>query len=348
MAGSAAARLLDWDAAARLGSRLAGGPSVPRRAALHGELARIVANAEDLVTGFTGLAIDGPPTRPWAMSRGQWVHRNVAGFERVLAPWTERLLGRRGAGPLSAVRRKLLAAQVGGLLGYLGRKVLGQYDLFGQPGQDDDVLYFVLPNVVELERRYSFPPSDFRLWLALHEVTHRVQFGGVPWLRGYVQGLVDRYLGSVDLDPRKLIETLKRAVEEARRNPQWRGLGILFLLMTPEQREVFRRMQAVMSVLEGHANFVMDGLARDNVRQGERMRRVLRRRRRGRPVDRFVQKTMGMEAKVRQYDIGERFVAGAVDLLGMQGFSRVWEGPERLPTLEEIAAPASWARRVAG
>lgn len=346
MAGSAAARLLDWDAAARLGSRLAGGPSVPRRAALHGELAEIVARAEDLVTTYTGLSIDGPPTRPWAMSRGQWVHRNVAGFERVLAPWAERLLGKKRAGPFSVVRRKLLAAQVGGLLGYLGRKVLGQYDLFGQPGEDEDVLYFVLPNVVELERRYSFPPRDFRLWLALHEVTHRVQFGGVPWLRGYVQGEVDRYLGSVDLDARRFLETLRRAVEEARRDPQWRGLGFLFLLMNPEQREVFRRMQAVMSLLEGHANHVMDGLAPGNVREAARMKRVLRRRRKGRPVDRLVQKTMGMEAKVRQYDIGERFVARAVDLAGMDGFNRVWDGPEHLPTLEEIAAPGAWAARV--
>jgi coenzyme F420 biosynthesis associated uncharacterized protein len=282
------------------------------------------------------------------MSRAQWVERNVRGFERVLDPWADRLLGGKPDGPMSVVRRKLLAAQVGSLLGYLSRKVLGQYDLFGQPAGKDDVLYFVLPNVVELERRFAFPRHDFRLWLALHEVTHRAQFGGVPWLRGYIQEQVDRYLGSVDLDGRKLLETLRRAVEEARRNPRWRGLGVLFLLMTPEQREVFRRMQAAMSVLEGHANYVMDHVSVGHVRQAERMRRALHRRRQGRPVDRMIQRTMGIDAKVRQYDIGERFVAGAVDRLGMEGFNRVWEEPDRLPTLEEIADPDAWAERVAG
>ncbi|HZA61116.1 MAG TPA: zinc-dependent metalloprotease [Actinomycetota bacterium] len=342
MAGTAAARLLDWDAAARLGGRLAGGPPIGRRAVLHEQFSELVGDAERLVTGFTGLTIDGPPTRPVVMSRAEWVERNLRGFERVIDPWAERILGARREGAFAGVRRKVLAAQVGGLLGYLGRKVLGQYDLFGQSGAEDQ-LYFVVPNLVEMERRFRLPPRDFRLWLSLHEVTHRVQFGSVPWLRGHVQGLVDEYLGSVDLDARKLVETLRRALDEARRNRQWRSMGILFLLMTPEQRGVFRRMQAVMSLLEGHANYVMDGVAPGHVRGAERMRRVVKQRRKRNPL---VQRALGIELKVRQYDLGETFVAGAVERSGMTGFNRVWETPDHIPTLEEVVDPGAWVDRV--
>jgi coenzyme F420 biosynthesis associated uncharacterized protein len=247
---------------------------------------------------------------------------------------------------MAPVRRKALAVQVGALVGYLARKVLGQYDLF-LPPDDRDLLYFVGPNIIEIERRYRFPSRDFRMWLALHELSHRLQFEGVEWLRGYLTGLVDEYLSTLELDVRALLEGLRRAREEARRNPRAREMGLLFLLMTPAQRETFRKMQALMSVLEGHGNFVMDRLSEGRVREAERMRRTLQQRRHRRGLERAMQRAVGIDVKIRQYDLGERFVAKAVELAGEDGFARVWQSPASLPTLEEIARPRDWVERVA-
>jgi coenzyme F420 biosynthesis associated uncharacterized protein len=306
----------------------------------------VVTEAEGAVASFTGLSLQGPPTRPWVMSRDEWIVQNLRGFEGVLEPVTRRLLGPRLEGPMAPVRRKALAVQVGALLGYLGRKVLGQYDLF-LPPDDRDLLYFVGPNVVEIERRYRFPPRDFRMWLALHELAHRLQFEGVPWLRGYLTGLVDEYLGTLELDVRALLDGLRRAREEARRNPRAREMGLLFLLMTPAQRETFQKMQALMSVLEGHGNFVMDRLSEGRVRGADRMRRTLQQRRHRRGFERAMQRAVGIDVKVRQYDQGERFVAEAVAVAGQEGFARVWASPGHLPTLQEIARPRDWVERVA-
>lgn len=348
MEGSASARLLDWEAAGRFGSRLAGtGPRLEpeQRARLREDFSQFVTEAEGLVTQLTGLRVEGTPTRSWVMSRSTWIRLNLQGFEGVLSPFAGRLAERTGDGRLSVVRRKVLAAQVGGLLGYMGRKVLGQYDLF-VPRESQDLLYFVGPNVAELEMRYGFDPREFRLWLCLHEVAHRVQFGGVPWLRSYLRGMIDGYLASIELDGRKLIQTIRRAREEAA-GGRSHGLGVLFFLMTPEQRETFRRMQAVMSLLEGHGNYVMAALSAGRIKGEPRMRRTLSRRRHG-PVDRVIQKAIGLDVKVRQYAMGEHFVRRVVQRAGMDGFNRVWEREESLPTLEEVGSPDLWVERMAG
>lgn len=347
MDGTAAARLLDWDAAARMGGALAGpGPKVNAsgRARMQIDFAELVARADELVSGLTGLTIDGPPTHSVVLSRADWVAQNLRGFERVIEPFAQKIVAKHRDGVLAPARRKFLAAQVGGLLGYLGRKVLGQYDLL-QPTADGRLLYFVGPNVAEMERLHRFGRRDFRLWLCLHEVAHRVQFAGVPWMRPHLDGLIRSYLESVDVDARRLAQAFRRAVEQARATGGPRGLGILALLMTPEQRDLFQRMQALMSLLEGHGNYVMDALSPGNVRDAERMRRVLHQRRK-RPLERSFQRAIGLDVKVRQYDQGERFVRRVVERAGNDGFNRVWERPEHLPTLDEITDPDAWVRRV--
>jgi coenzyme F420 biosynthesis associated uncharacterized protein len=346
---TAASRLLDWEAAAAIGRRLGGpGPTTgpAERARLVEDFDEATREADGLVQELTGLRLPGPPSRPWVLSRGEWVFQNLRGLEQVLEPAAARVLGRRMDGSMAPIRRRVLAAQVGAILGYLGRKVLGQYDLF-LPPDDRDLVYFVGPNVVELERRHRLPRRDFRRWLAFHEVTHRVQFEGVPWLRGYLTAQVDSYLSTLELDARKLFERLRRAREELERDPTWRDMGILFLLMTPEQRETFRRMQALMSLLEGHGNHVMERLSEGRVQSAERMRRTLQQRRHRQGFERMVQRAVGLDVKIRQYDMGERFVADAVGLAGADGFARVWEGPQHLPTLEEVARPEAWVERVA-
>jgi coenzyme F420 biosynthesis associated uncharacterized protein len=347
--GTAAARLLDWEAAAGIGRRVSGAGPVTgpaERARLVEDFEEATLEADALVQDFTGLTLPGPTSRPWVMSRGEWVAQNLRGFEHVLEPAAARLMGRRLEGGMAPLRRGLLAAQVGGILGYLGRKVLGQYDLF-LPPDDRDLIYFVGPNVVELERRHRFPRRDFRRWIAFHEVTHRVQFEGVPWLRSYLAAEIESYLGTLELDARKLLDRLRRAREELAENPTWREMGILFVLMSPEQRETFRRMQALMSLLEGHGNYIMDVLSEGRVESAVRMRRTLQRRRHRQGFERMVQRAVGLDVKVRQYDLGERFVAEATARAGPEGFARVWARPEHLPTLEEVARPEDWVARVA-
>jgi coenzyme F420 biosynthesis associated uncharacterized protein len=346
--GSHAARLIDWRTASEVGRRIAGsGISLPplERARFREDFAEAVREAEQLVLEFTGLQVEGYRARPWVMSRGEWLNANLRGLQSLLEPLAERALNERQLAT-PELRRKAFGAQIGVLLGYVGKKVLGQYDIF-LPPDDDGLLYFVGPNVAEVERRFQLPPHDFHLWLALHEVTHRVQFGSCRWLRAHLSGLVDSYLSTVELDPRELMEQLKRAVARARAEGGFRGMNVLFMLMTPAQRELFERMQAVMSLVEGHASFVMNQVSAGRVSDLPRMRRSLKERRRASSMERAFQKAIGFDQKIRQYDIGERFVDTVVRSAGMEGFNLVWKDESNLPTLPEVAKPDRWLARVA-
>jgi len=344
--GSRSAVLVDWNTAAETGRRVGGaGPPTPaaERARLREDLAEIVPASESLIADFTELRAGAFRARAWVMSRGEWVGANLNGLQRLLEPLARRLVP-DGANR-SPLRRKALGLQIGGLLGYVSRKVLGQYDVF-LPPDDEGLLYFVGPNLVETERRFTLPPRDFRLWVAIHEVTHRVQFGATPWLRTYLMRHVDAYLETVQADPRQMLEQLKRAVEQVRAGADWRGPNGILLLMTDEQRALFAKLQAVMALLEGHASFVMNRVASGRVRDLDRMRRALRERRRTGGVEQAFQRAIGLESKVAQYAVGQRFVSTAVEAVGMAGFNRVWEREEHLPTLDEIRDPSRWVGRV--
>jgi len=348
--GSRAAVLVDWGTAADAGRRVGGsGPPTPaiERARMREDLAEVVPTAEGLIVDFTGLSADGGfRSRPWVMSRGEWVSANLRGLQRLLEPLAQRLVP-EGASR-SDLRRKALGAQVGGLLGYVSRKVLGQYDAF-LPPDDDGLLYFVGPNLVEVEQRFSLPPRDFRMWVAIHEVTHRVQFGGTPWLRGYLQRLIDGYLETVQVDTKEMLAQIRRAAEAVRSGADWRGTNGIFLLMTDEQRAMFARMQSLMTLLEGHASFVMNEVARGRVQDLDRMRNALKQRRRSRGgVEKAFQQAIGFDAKVQQYTAGERFVRKTVELAGMDGFNRIWQDEAYLPIREEVAEPTRWVSRVVG
>jgi coenzyme F420 biosynthesis associated uncharacterized protein len=346
--GSRAAVLADWGTAAETGRRVGGsGPPTPglERARLREDLAALVPEAERAIGEFTGLPVVGPRSRPWVMSRGEWVNANLTTLQRLLEPLAGKLVPPNAH--RSALRRKALGAQIGALLGYVSRKVLGQYDVF-LPPDDDGVLYFVGPNVIEAERRFSLRTRDFRLWIAIHEVTHRLQFGGTGWLRPYLKRHVDAYLDTVQVDSRQLMGQLKRAAEEIRAGADWRGPQGMLLLMTDEQRALFAKMQAMMALLEGHASFVMNRVAAGRVQDLPGMRRALKLRRRAGGMERGLQRAIGFETKIAQYEIGERFVRAVVDAAGMETFNRIWEREEHLPTLEEVADPARWLGRVAG
>jgi coenzyme F420 biosynthesis associated uncharacterized protein len=337
--GSQAARLADWDAALSVGRRVAG-PGVPvpasERARMREDFAELTPFAEERIVEFTSLRLSGFRARAWVMSRSEWIRANLGGLQRMLEPLAGRILA-KGSGT-GTVRRKALGVQAGGLLGYVSRRVLGQYDAF-LPPDDEGLLYFVGPNVAEVEQRFLLPPRDFRLWIAVHEVTHRVQFGSAPWLRDHIRGQVDRYLGTVSLESNDLGKQIRRAIDEARAGADVRGMGGLLV----------RHVQGVMSLLEGHASFVMNEVAKDHVGDLPRMRKALaERRRRAGGVERSFQRAIGFDKKIEQYDAGERFVREVVARAGMEGLNRVWLAPEGLPTIEEIAEPSTWVSRVAG
>jgi coenzyme F420 biosynthesis associated uncharacterized protein len=347
--GSQAARLADWDAALAIGRRVAGpGVRVPpvERARMREDFAELVSFAEEKITEVTALGPRGFRSRAWVMGRGEWIRANLGGLQRMLEPLAGRILAKQSGH--GTIRRKALGAQAGGLLGYVSRRVLGQYDAF-LPPDDEGLLYFVGPNVAEVEQRFSLPSRDFRLWIAVHEVTHRVQFGAAPWLRNHIRSQVDRYLGTISLESMDLGQQLRRAIDEARAGADLRGMGGLFLLLNDEQREIVRHVQGVMSLLEGHASFVMNEVAKDHVQDLARMRKALAdRRRRAGSVERSFQRAIGFDKKIEQYDAGERFVREVVSQSGMEGFNRAWLAPEGLPSVEEIAEPSRWIARVAG
>jgi coenzyme F420 biosynthesis associated uncharacterized protein len=345
--GSSSARLADWETALQIGRRIAGpGVRVPpaERAKMREDFAELVPRAETLITDHTGMSVGGFRSRAWVMARSEWIRANLTGLQRLLEPLAERVLTGRSA--RGSWKRKAMGAQAGALFGYVGRRVLGQYDVF-LPPDDDGLLYFVGPNVAEVEQRFDLPSRDFRLWVAIHEVTHRVQFGAAPWLKGHLQGLVDTYLSGISLDSREMVEQLKRAVSEARAGADTRMSGV-FLLLTPEQRELFVQMQGLMSLLEGHASYVMNEVAREHVADVDRMRRALQVRRRGSSVERGIQKAIGFEQKIQQYEGGERFVRQIIATAGAETFNQVWASAEALPTLEEIRAPERWVERITG
>ena len=279
--GAKSAQLADWSTALDVGKRVAGpGPRLapPARTDLARELQELATFAETLVLDFTGLELGGFRTRAWTMGRGDWIRQNLGGLQRLLEPLAVRILDKKPG--RSVVTRKALGAQMGGLLGYVSRRVLGQYDAF-LPPDDEGLLYFVGPNLIEVETRYDLPPRDFRLWVAIHEVTHRVQFASAPWLRAQLSGLVGEYLDSVSLDSGELMNQLKRAVEQLAQGADVRGMNGLLLILTPEQRAIVEKTQAMMSVLEGHASYVMNEVAKDHVADLPTLRRALAARRRG-------------------------------------------------------------------
>jgi coenzyme F420 biosynthesis associated uncharacterized protein len=339
---------VDWGVATRVARRVAGPDpfsSSYLAASLRDDFAALTRQADELVTSYTGLQGAGPASAS-VLDRPSWVAANVTSMQQLIAPLTERLGSKIGRGPLASVGRRVAGTEVGVLLGFLARRVLGQYDLL-VAGKDDGHVYYVGPNILALEKRYAFRPHDFRLWIAIHEVTHRAQFTGVPWLRGYFLSLVEQVLHSVEPDPRRIVEALGRAANEVRngRNPLDDG-GIAAVLASPEQRAVLHRVQALMSLLEGHGNRVMNELGRAHLEGQARMARVLESRRNSGGPTSLIYRLLGFEAKMRQYETGEAFLAAVEDEIGPRAVDIAWRGPEWLPTLDELSRPDDWLARV--
>jgi coenzyme F420 biosynthesis associated uncharacterized protein len=281
------------------------------------------------------------------LGRGDWVDANVASMRRLLEPVTARVGERMSRSPIAPIGRRVAGAEMGALLGVMAQRVLGQYDLLLLEETDAaDAVYYVGPNVMKLEARYGFRPHEFRMWIALHELTHRAQFTGVPWMRGHFLSLVEQSLGLVDPDPKRWMSAITRAAGDVRdgRNPL--DDGLIGLLASPEQRVVLDEMQALMSLLEGHGNAVMNRLGRKHVKGQARMARTLDARRKANGVSGFLNKLLGLEMKLRQYEVGERFVDAVAKSAGLSALDAAWTSPENLPTLAELDDAPQWLARV--
>jgi len=305
----------------------------------------MVERAAVLAAEETGLSWSGIPSVE-VVSRGEWARANLATFARLLAPVEERLAeGRQGMGRRMAAR--VTGAEVGALVGVLARKVLGQYELVipadDRPG---DTVMFVGGNLLAMERLYEFRPDEFRFWVALHECTHRLQFVGVPWMTGHFLGLVRDLVDSSVPDP-DAAGRLAELREAARRGrPRLDDSGLLGLLATPTQRRLIDRVQALMSLLEGHGHVVMDRIGGRMLVTQDRMSRVLKSRRKDPRMRAFLRIT-GLEMKFRQYEMGERFILEVERRAGFAALDAAWQGPASLPTLDEIKRPERWLSRVA-
>jgi coenzyme F420 biosynthesis associated uncharacterized protein len=345
---------IDWRLAEKVAVRVAGRDpfeSSYHYASLAPDFEELTAQAEELVAAATGLRSLAGPARARVTDRAGWVGANIRSFSRLLRPITDKLDEHLGSSRLTPLARRATGAELGALLGWMSTRVLGQYDLLvieDEDPDDQDVVYYVGPNVLALEKRFAFPPREFRLWLALHEVTHRAQFTGVPWMRAHFLGLVKQSLGSVDPDPKRFLEAIRRVAEGVRegRNPLDDG-GIVALLATEEQSAVLQQVGGLMSLLEGHGDVTMDRAGAGLIPSAERFSRVLRQRRKSlSPSARMLQRLIGLEAKMNQYEQGEKFIAAVEAVGGPSLLNRAFEAPELLPSLPEIRAPREWIDRV--
>jgi coenzyme F420 biosynthesis associated uncharacterized protein len=346
---------VDWATARRVARFVAGRDPLADSylaASLQSDFDALTVRAEEVVAGYTGLRAPGHVSAR-VLDRRDWVESNIASMRSLLDPLMQRFGARLAHNPFAPVSRRVAATEMGGLLGYLAQRVLGQYDLLvpdddaTPTGIPSDAVYYVGANILSLEKRFAFRPADFRLWIAIHEVTHRAQFTGVPWMRGYFLGLVREALEFVDPDPRTILRAVSSAVDEVRagRNPLDEG-GLVGLLASPAQRGVLGQVTALMSVLEGHGNVVMDDLGREHVAGQERMSRVLSQRRKIGGITGALHKLLGIEQKMKQYEVGEGFVRGVYEIGGRPAFDAVWRAPENLPTVAELNQPARWLARV--
>ncbi len=361
--------MIDWDLAISTGTRWARpGPQVSLAEARRtvSELRDLASAVQQPVLEVTGMSAPGDGTlgRVAVVDRPGWIRANVDGFRVVLEPLVEQLRERvpggdqgtsRPQGFISTVGSRVTGIQAGLILAYLSGRVLGQYELFLPPetspvdGHQPGRLTLVAPNIVMIERELGVDPHDFRRWVCLHEETHRLQFTAVPWLRDYVQGQMTEFLLASELDPAAILQRLRSAADAmagAVRGGD--GGSLLEAVATPAQREIMDRLTAVMTLVEGHGDYVMDAVGPQVVPSVAQIRERFNSRRgsTGR-IEQTLRRILGIDLKMKQYAEGSRFVSAVVDEAGMATFNQVWTSPQTLPTKEEFAHPQDWLDRVA-
>jgi len=305
--------------------------------------------SERLVSAYTRLVPSAPLPAAEAVGREEWAEANLASLKGVLDPVADRVGD--GLGPLGGIigtgLGAVLAAEAGAISGFLAGRVLGQYEFPILDPAAPARLLFVAPNLGHAAGALDAESDQLLRWVSLHETTHALQFGAVPWLREHLAACVQELLGAMSFQGGSLLRIpdaadLKAMVETVREG------GITTLALGPERRELFDRMQALMAVLEGYAEHVMDAVGADVLDDLDSLRGALDRRRRERSgFMRVFERLIGMDLKLRQYETGKRFCDGVVAIGGIEALNRVWAAPEAMPTLAELDDPAGWLERTA-
>lgn len=356
--------LINWDLAASAAARLAPAGPVLRAAEIDTAVESLRHMADISVPHVHHItrleaARDLRDSSVLVVDRASWAKANTQSFAVMLKPAIEKMLDGRGGSvsPGAAnVSGAITGSQLGAVLAFLSSKVLGQYDPFSALAEGSNApaggrLLLVAPNIISVERELNVTPEDFRLWVCLHEQTHRVQFAAAPWLRHHmldeIETLSGHLLGNVD----SLMERASAAAKSVRNRSAdgttpGRG-AILDLLNNPEEKASLSHLTAVMSLLEGHANVVMDAVDASIVPSVKTIRQRFNARGKDRGViEKFIRNLLGLDAKMRQYSDGARFVRAVVAVAGMEGFNRVWESVDHLPTEPEIHDAKLWLDRM--
>ncbi|GAA3751998.1 zinc-dependent metalloprotease [Spinactinospora alkalitolerans] len=351
--------MIDWDVAVNTGVRLVRpGPQVDLAEARQAvaQLRDLSVTAQRHVREFTGMHSLEPAGPAVIVDRPGWIKANVDGFRVVLEPIIDRLSSERTSGSsagalTTAVGSRVTGVQLGAVLAYLAGRVLGQYELFLPPDPEGNAptgrLTLVAPNVVHAERELDVDPHDFRLWVCLHEETHRAQFTSNTWLRDYVQEQMREYLLASDIDAAAFLDRLRSAGEAVAEAVRGGEANLIDAFQSEEQGEILDRITAVMTLAEGHGDYVMDAVGPEVVPTVAEIRRRFQRRREGaNRIDKIIRQLLGLDLKMKQYEEGAAFVRTVVGQVGMAEFNKVWESPENLPTMREIRTPEEWISRV--
>jgi len=350
--------MIDWGLAAQLaelvstlpGATRSRDPEVERRA-LGPQLREAAAESEQLVSDYTGLSAIAPLPVAEAVDRPEWIRTNLAGMARLLDPVTERMGASLGPArlPVQLVGGMLLTAEVGVIVGFLAGRVLGQYEVVLIDPDARPRLLFVEPNLGDAVGALEAEHDELIRWVALHEVTHALQFGGVPWLREHLASMVRELTDglTVNVDPSRLArlpsrDDLRGLVDAVR------GGDVIGFVAGPQQKAIIDRMQATMAVVEGHAEHVMDAVGAEVLPSLPQLRAAMDRRRESRSaIARLVARLIGLDLKMRQYVLGKRFCDAVVESAGVAALHRVWDSPASLPSLEELEDPGAWVARTA-
>ncbi|HEX6685361.1 MAG TPA: zinc-dependent metalloprotease [Candidatus Limnocylindrales bacterium] len=334
--------LVDWDLATSTAARLGPtGPSVSldEATSVVAQLRVLAVEAAGHVATHTGLTPVLEDGGVKVVDRPTWAAVNIAGLKTVVNPLADKLL-RKAPVMGAAVSSKIAGVQAGALLAYLSGKVLGQYDVFERdPGQ----LLLVAPNIVGVERKLRAQPRDFRLWVCIHEMTHRTQFTAVPWLRGHFLSEVRAYIDASEPST-QLWRAAGKLMDAARGQD---GATLLDVMQTPEQKVVLDRLTCILTLLEGHAEYVMDGVGPEVIPTVAQIRAGFdRRRNTASPLEQYLRRLFGMDVKLKQYAQGRKFVSHIIDRVGMERFNQVFTSAETLPRIGELSDPDAWIARV--
>ena len=340
--------MVDWGLARQIAA-LAAGRGTEEEPPF--DAAALSVEMEPAVAGYTRLALTTPTPPAEVVSRAEWASTNLEPLAHILDPVSARLDERlAAAGPLAGALRAgasaTLAAECGLVMGYMSSRVLGQYDVSLLGAETDPRLLFVGPNLAGAVRDLDVDAESFGRWICAHELTHVFQFQGVPWLREHMAGLLRRYVETLEVRIEKRSAGLPALPDPQKLVTTFREGGLAALVQSPEQRALMDEVQAAMSVIEGYSEHVMDRVAAEFIPGHEKLRAAMDRRRASRSApQRIIEKLLGFDVKLRQYQQGKKWADEVASLAGIEGLNRVWSSPAALPTPAEVRHPKQWLKR---